>query len=190
MAGILGQAGITQPSHIHNEGNDWELSIETYQGQFGNNCAPRAYVAIAGYQQLTAKQVLYPGWNTLGFTSTASLAPNTSLLFTFSGKPKLDTPGFWSVTVYGQDQYLIPNPIGRASVGDRTYTIKYQGRNESVYGPNTTATSDGPFQILVQPANLVPPANWTGNWLPTAQNFSFISKYFTALKASEVTDNI
>ena len=169
-------ADISNPAHIRQEGNDWQLSIPEYQGNFGINYASRAYVAIAGYQQQTVAQTLYPGYKSLGFSSVVSLAPNTSLLFTFSGKPKLQGFGFWSITVYGANQYLIPNPINRPSVGDRTFNITYQNSTTPVYGPSANATRDGPFQILVQPANLVPPANWTSNWLPTAQDFSFISK--------------
>jgi hypothetical protein len=81
------------------------------------------------------------------------------------------------VTVYGDDQYLIPNPIGRSSVSDRTLTLTYQGTNQTIYGPTANATRDGPFQVLLQPADIPLPANWTGNWLPVARNFSFISMY-------------
>ncbi|KAH7088843.1 hypothetical protein FB567DRAFT_619633 [Paraphoma chrysanthemicola] len=173
-------ADIIRPENIRFQSNDWQLSIPEYQGNFGKNYAGRAYVAIFGYQQLRVDQVLYPGYKTLGFTSQFSLAPNTSLLFTFSGKPPVTLAdyGFWSLTVYGANQYLIPNPVNRLSVGDRLYTITYQGSNQTVYGPNANATQDGPFQILLQPADLRPPANWTGNWLPVARDFSFITRWY------------
>ena len=177
MANASITVDINQVNHIREQGNDWKPSIESYQGQFGANYAPRTYVAVAGYQQLTAAQVLYPGYKALGFTSAVSLPPNSSLLFTFSGKPKLYSPGFRSLTVEGENQYLIPISLGRPSVGDCLYTLRYQGRNATVCGPNASMT-DGPFQVLVQPANLVSPANWTGNWLPTSQNFTFISESF------------
>jgi len=61
------------------------------------------HVAVTGYQQLTAAQVLYPGYKALGFKSAVLLPPNSSLLFTFGGKPKLYSPGFWSLTVYGEN---------------------------------------------------------------------------------------
>lgn len=173
-------ADISLPSNIRFQTNDWQLSTTAYQGNFGKNYAPRAYVATAGYQQLRAEQVLYPGYKTLGFTSQFSLAPNTSLLFTFSAKPPVTTSkfGFWSLTAYGADQYLIPNRINRPSVSDRTFSLKYQNSNESVYGPGANATRDGPFQVLLQPADVVPPGNWTGNWLPVAREFSIISKSY------------
>lgn len=167
------------PAHIQPQWNEWQLSIPEYQGQLGVNYAARAYVAIAGYQQQTVKETLYPGYKSLGFTSSISWAPNTSLLFTFSGRPQLEEFGFWSVTVYGANQYLIRNPIGRASVGDRTYNLTYQGSNDLVYKPSANSTRDGPFQILVQPVDLVSPQNWTRNWLPSTSEFSFITRWYT-----------
>lgn len=67
-------ADVTNPVDIRKQSNDWQLSTETYQGNFGSNYAGRASVAIAGYQQLPAQQVLYPGWRSTGFTSRFSLA--------------------------------------------------------------------------------------------------------------------
>lgn len=206
VAGILGQAGIydgrysapagvdlnqaaqianssitadvTNPTNIRKQSNDWQVSTEAYQGNFGQNYAGRASVAIAGYQQLPAQQVLYPGYRSTGFTSRFSLAPNKSLLWTFSSKPPVQKQdfGFWSITAYGDDQYLIPNAIGRSSISDRSWNLTYQSSKQTVYGPNSNATRDGPFQVLLQPADNPPPANWTSNWLPVASNFSFISK--------------
>ncbi|KAF3008396.1 hypothetical protein E8E13_000789 [Curvularia kusanoi] len=213
VAGILGQAGIydgaytsptgvnltqaarianssitadvTNPANIRKQSNDWQVSTAGYQGNFGKNYAGRASVAIAGYQQLPAQQVLYPGYRSTGFTSQFSLAENQSLLWTFSGKPPVQAQdfGFWSVTVYGDDQYLIPNPIGRSSVSDRTWNLTYQESDQKVYGPDTNATRDGPFQVLLQPAEIPPPANWTGNWLPVSRNFSFITRWYVPYPA-------
>ncbi|QDS68026.1 hypothetical protein FKW77_009509 [Venturia effusa] len=171
-------ADVTNSSHIRNQGNGWQLSIASYQGNFGANYGGRAYVAIAGYQQQTTIQTLYPGYQSTGFTSTASLAANKSLLITFSGKPILEQFGFWSLTVYGADQYLIPNPLNRFEVGDRSFNLTYQGSRNAVYGPRANRTENGSFQILVQPADLVPPTNWTGNWLPAAREISFITRWY------------
>lgn len=182
LAAAIANATITNdtnnPANIRQQGNDWELSTVAYQGNFGTNYGARAYVAIAGYQQQTVRQTLYPGYKSLGFTSQASLAPNTSLLLTFSGKPKLKTTGFWSYTVYGADQYLIVNPLNRFEQGDRSYNLTYQDGSGPVYGPNANASHDGPFQVLVQNVNNTPPANWTGNWIPGANTFSFITRWY------------
>ena len=78
------------------------------------------------------------------------------MLFTFSGKPKLKPAGFWSLSVYGANSYLVPNPINRYEVGDRTYNLTYEDGGY-VYGPQADASKDG--QFLLQPADLVPPKN-------------------------------
>ncbi|KAJ4331113.1 hypothetical protein N0V87_009440 [Didymella glomerata] len=207
VAGILGQAGIydgqyspplgvnltqaarianssitadvTNPVNLRKQSNDWQVSTEAYQGISGKNYAGRASVVIAGYQQPPAQQALCPGYRSTGFTSQSALVLNLSLLLTFSGKPPVQAQdsGFWSVTVYGDDQYLIPNPIGRRSVSDRTWDLTYQGTNAKINAPNAIVTRNGPFQVLLQPADIPPPANWTSNWLPVTRNFSFISIY-------------
>ena len=180
-------ADVEAPAHIRDEGNGWQLSIPSYQGNFGANYAAAAYVALAGYQQQKVDQTLYPGYGALGFTSGFSLEPNKSLLLTFSGKPKVSKLGFWSLSIYGEDQYLIPNSLNRFEVGDRTYSLTYED-GSSVYGPNATASKDGPFQILVQPSNLQPPANWTNNWLPANQTFTWIRKSYLCTFQPPETD--
>ena len=135
-------------------------------------------MAITGYQQQTVRQTLYPGWQALGFTSQVTLPTGSSLLLTFSGKPKLKTSGFWSYTIYGADQYLIQNSLNRFEQGDRSFDLRYQDGSGTVYGPNANSSHDGPFQVLVQNVNTPPPANWTGNWIPGSQTFSFITRWY------------
>lgn len=146
-------ADIKDPSHLRVFTNDWQLSIFSYQGKFGTNYGSCAYVAIAGYQQQTVRQTLYPGYKTLGFTSQVTLEPNTSYLLTLSGKPQLKQTGFWSFTVYGADQYLIPNSPNRFEQGDRSYNLTYQDGSGYVEGPNANVSHDGPFQVSVQNLN-------------------------------------
>lgn len=168
-------AYVDQPENIRQQGNNWQLQTPENQGNYGTRYASRAYVALAGYQQLTIRQALYPGYGNLGFTTAFSLKPNTSILVTFSRKPELKQYGFWSLSVYGQDEYLISNPINRFSVSDRTLDLTYED-GKPVYGPTANISRSEPFQILVQPANLKPPANWTRNWLPVSDNFTWICK--------------
>jgi hypothetical protein len=181
QAAIIANASITTdintPSHIRNFTNNWELSIPSYQGNYGTNYSPRAYIAINGYQQQTTLQTLYPGYKNIGFSSNFNLEANESLLLTFSRRPVLKTSGFWSLSIYGADQYLIRNKLSRFSISDRSTELAYMGSSGKVNGGNDTAV-DGPFQVLIQNANVTPPANWTGNWLPGDQAFSFIGESF------------
>jgi len=66
------------------------------------------------------------------------------------------------LTAYDSAGFLIPNPRDVYSLGDRSQLTYPSG--ESVYGG--PEEQDGPFQLLIQPADVAPPANWTGNWLP------------------------
>ncbi|KAH6865265.1 hypothetical protein BKA58DRAFT_414006 [Alternaria rosae] len=88
----------------------------------------------------------------------------------YLGLPLIKSIGFWSLTVYGADQYLVPNELGRYVIGDRSTQLKYEN-GCLVYaddGANpANETAHGRFQLLLQPADVPPPDNWTSNWLPT-----------------------
>ncbi|KAE8409514.1 hypothetical protein BDV37DRAFT_277857 [Aspergillus pseudonomiae] len=103
------------------------------------NYAMRLYVAYTGYLCLMASEALYPF------------------------KPPLATGGFWSLTEYNSQKFLIDRPLGRYSVRDRT-DLAYPDRTP-VY-EDRSSNDDGSFQVLIQPADKRPPANWTSNWLP------------------------
>ena len=171
---------IADPDTINFLANGWQLPRPQYAGDFGTNYAHRAYIARTGYQQLIESIVLYPGLNGPAF-GPFELAGDKAFLYTWFGKPPVKTGlngqagvgGFWSLTFYGEDQYLIPNGLGRFSVGDRpTGQGEYGGveltypDGEPIYGAGSNPNRDGIFKVLVQPANIKPPANWTSNWLP------------------------
>ena len=56
---------------------------------------------------------------------------------------------FWSITLYGDDGFMVDNPIRRYSIGDRT--------------PGLAKSADGSIDILIGHA---PAAEAEGNWLP------------------------
>jgi hypothetical protein len=71
--------------------------------------------------------------------------------------PKGMTPpvdAFWSLTVYGADYNLVPNPINRYSIGDRTPGVK----------PNADESVTFYFQ------NESPGPDKESNWLPTGSD--------------------
>ena len=103
-------ADITNSSHIRTYANNWELPIPSYQGNFGTHYASRAYVAIAGYQEQTVVQTLYPGHNGLGFTNIVSLPANLSSINT----------GFGALQSMGRTSISFPiRSTGSRSVTDR-----------------------------------------------------------------------
>jgi hypothetical protein len=169
---------IHDPVNARELDNDWSLPVADYQGNFGTNYAAAASVALSGYQQQSVKQTLYPVFRRRGSANSFTLPNDSALLVTFSAKPRVKSAdfGFWSLTVYGDDQYLVPNMLNRSEVGDRTYDLKYED-STPVYGPDADDSTDGPFSILIQPASIRPPDNWTSNWLPVSENFSWICMY-------------
>lgn len=138
----------------------------------------RYYIAINGYLQLVPTEAQYPTWAPAQLLGTSLEARQAYLLTFFGRPPTLPLPGttgsqggFWSVTAYGPDQFLIDNSLDRYEIGDRS-GIKYSD-GSLVYpsagnmGMNHTSTSGNKqFQVLIQPSDVQPPANWTSNWLP------------------------
>jgi len=131
--------------------NGWQHSVP--QGLFGSNVIARATTAQKAYLELTSDQVLYA----MTENQQMKLSSNESYIYTFSGKPPVANDGFWSLTLYDANGYLVENPLQRYAVGDRSAITHPDGR--LVYGDDSAG--DGVFQILVQAATMQPPGNWT-----------------------------
>ncbi|KAI7187416.1 hypothetical protein KC363_g6049 [Hortaea werneckii] len=154
--------------------NGWSQPNPDLMGFYGTNYAFRMAVASEGYLAFRQEFALYPSWvNGSGVAlagDTFNLGPDESLLYTFSGKPPLNAEGFWSITGYEGD-YLIPNPQSTCALGDRSNITYPDGSRIYSSGARSRSRSNNSmsneqFQILIQPADVVPPANWTSNWLP------------------------
>lgn len=170
--------------------NGWTMLPQNKTGDFGINYGIRAAIASAAYLMLKAPNAVYPSWSNSSEEPTATgakanlnLGAGESILYTFSGKPPLRSAGFWSLTAYGADDYFIDNPQDVYALGDRSNITYPSGAR--VYGAARVenSTQDGMFQILVQPADVMPPANWTSNWLPGPSgggNMSALLRWFGA----------
>jgi len=127
--------------------NGW-LVPGRYIGAYGTNYLGRAIIATAALGANTAAETVYP------------LAVDDATGRPLSGRhrytirfPRGQLPpanAFWSLTIYGKDRYLVPNPIDRYAIGDRT---KGLGRGR-----------DGSLTIHVQHAR--PKGAAGANWLP------------------------
>ncbi|PHH92649.1 hypothetical protein CDD83_6253 [Cordyceps sp. RAO-2017] len=145
--------------HMDSLGNDWENLPDEESGNFGNRYAARCYVGFLGYLQLVQHEAVYPAYTGSGLTGL-SLGSDQSYLIKFvSGKPPVD--GFWSITAYNNQSYLIDNSLDRYALGDRSNLTYPDG--QPVYGDGDR---NDPFSLLIQPSDVEPPANWTNNWLP------------------------
>jgi hypothetical protein len=76
---------------------------------------------------------------------------------TFFGKPQVN--GFWSLTAYGADVFLVPNELDKYSVGDRS-AITYQDGSLVYGGSGGSGDSNKPFEILLQSTDVIPPSNY------------------------------
>jgi hypothetical protein len=126
--------------------NGW-LVPPAATGNYGSNYLLRAYIAEDAIGANRPVEALYPvtGVDNQGGTLTGS---HRYVLHS----PKGELPpvkAFWSLTMYNQNLFLINNPLGRYSIGNRTTGLK---RNR-----------DGSLDILLQATR---PKHNASNWLP------------------------
>ena len=183
----LAFAAADSKSSLISLNNGWSMLQTNKTGDFATDYGVRASIAASGYLMLKAPNAVYPSWSNstsersaLSGTANLHLGPEESYLYTFSRKPSLREAGFWSLTAYGADNYFIDSPTGVYALGDRSNLTYPSGarvyggkgggsRNVNTYRTNGSTRKDdhdGPFQILLQAADVPPPANWTSNWLP------------------------
>jgi hypothetical protein len=78
-----------------------------------------------------------------------------TLRFPPGGEPPVD--GFWSLTVYGRDLFLVENELGRYSIGDRT--------------PGLRRDRDGSLAVTIGHER----PDDTSNWLPAPAGPCFLA---------------
>ncbi|KAK6386176.1 hypothetical protein LTS17_001751 [Exophiala oligosperma] len=149
------RAARREPGGKLDHGNGWVSWFPESMGNFGSDYAARFAIAKYGYLGLTPDQATYPS-----LEGSIYLAPGKALVIRFSRRPVLNPGGFWSLTAYNAQQYFIPNRLNRFCLGDRDNLWFVDGT------PLADKGKDGPFEVLVQPANSPPPKEWTDNWLP------------------------
>ena len=117
-------------------------------GDFGTAYTYRAMVALMGLGANTTDIAIYPKTE-VDHTGAVLTGKKTYTLHFDSFPPTLEK-GFWSVTAYGKDDFLIDNPIDRYCINDR-----------SVLNRN----ADGSVDVTLSHAM---PEN-TENWLPIGE---------------------
>jgi hypothetical protein len=130
--------------------NGWTYPRGTL-GYFNQDYLFRAAVSLAGLAALPPAEAMY--LQPIGDQGRMLTGPGPyRLSFPAGQMPAVD--GFWSLTMYeatpeGQF-FLVPNPIGRYSIGDRT--------------PGLRKNADGSLDIWIARAD--PGGERTANWLP------------------------
>lgn len=123
-------------------------------GQYGTSYNIRAGVAIIGLGANLPADATYP--ITRGDANGQSL--NGKHRYKLHFKPGSLPPvnAFWSLTAYGEDDYLIDNPLQRFALGDR---------DPLVYNP------DGSLDLWIQSSE--PAGQPLSNWLPVKPDQAF-----------------
>ena len=127
--------------------NGW-LVPGRYIGAYGTNYLGRAIIATAALGANTPPETVYP--LAVADTNGRPLSGRHRYTIRFPRGQLPPANAFWSVTMYGKDRYLVPNPIDRYAIGDRTKGLRR--------GP------DGSLTIHVQHAR--PKGAAAANWLP------------------------
>ena len=112
-------------------------------GDFGTEYVYRAMVALAGLGANTVDVAVYP--KTDVDDTGARLAGDKTYVLHFETLPPILEGGFWSVTAYGSDDFLIDNPIDRYCVNDRT---------------DFKLNEDGSLDVILSSVQPDDPANW------------------------------
>jgi len=122
-------------------------AIGSTVGVYGNDYLARAFVGFAGLGALPPEEAVYPMAVLGDDGKPLTGASNYVLHFEKDQIPPADA--FWSLTMYGDDQFFVANPIGRFAIGDRD---------------KLAFNADGSLDLYIQ--NASPGADKEANWLP------------------------
>jgi hypothetical protein len=132
--------------------NGWDMALDL--GRYGANYPYRAswtFYAVGGN---LAEDAVYPFAGKDGDGKPLDGANKYTLHFTKEQLPPVNA--FWSVTMYDADSYLVPNPINRYALGDRS-GLKYG--------------KDGSLTMYIQSDS--PGKDKEANWLPAPKQGGF-----------------
>jgi len=125
--------------------NGWIFLINA--GDYGDAYLDRASVAHFGIGANIPEDSIYP--SAITDKDKKKLNGENNYVVHFEANQIPPVNGFWSITMYGADSYLVANPINRYSLGDRS---------------NLQFNNDGSLDIYLQKEP--PSKNLESNWLP------------------------
>jgi hypothetical protein len=146
ISGLEGRLSESSAGFMSKMGT-WEFYGEPI-AEFGTEYGFRAFVALGGLGANPVSVAIYP--KAAHDDDNRILNGENSYIVHFDKVPPVGEYGFWSMTAYGEDNFLIDNVLDRYAVNDRS-DLKFN--------------VDGSLDILVQAS---PPADeaMMGNWLP------------------------
>lgn len=126
--------------------NKW-VAMGNSLGVYGNDYLQRAFIAFAGLGALPPEEAIYPMAPLDSEGRPLTGASRYVLHFAKEQIPPADA--FWSLTMYGADQFFVANPIDRFAIGDRD---------------KLAFNADGSLDLYIQKDS--PGADKESNWLP------------------------
>lgn len=146
--------------------NGWEFTGDV--GQYGTNYLWRAVVAFVGLGANLPEDAIYPRATKDSDGQPLNGSRRYEMRFQKGQLPPVNA--FWSITMYNDKQFFVPNPIHRYAIGDRD---KIEFNN------------DGSLTIYIQ--NESPGIEKESNWLPAPQNgFNLVMRLYWPKK--EITN--
>ena len=120
--------------------------------RFGTEYEYRCLVAIAGFGANTVETAVYLKAEEDASGEKLNAMNKYLLHFTSDGLPPVDEHGFWSVTAYGDDDFLISNPLNRYAISNRS---------------DFKLNEDNSLDLILQTEE---PNENKGNWLPVGSD--------------------
>lgn len=132
--------------------NGWRIALDL--GRYGTRYAYRAGWTFYGVGGNLAEDAVYPFGETQADGRPFDGAKKYELRF--SKEQISPVNAFWSITLYDKDSFLVPNPINRSALGDRSHL---------------KADKDGSLTIHIQSES--PGKDSESNWLPSPPSGPF-----------------
>jgi hypothetical protein len=140
--------------------------------EFGTEYSYRALIALGGLGANPVSVAIYPKTDVDDSGQPLSAQNSYRIHFEKDALPPTMEYGFWSVTAYGEDNFLIDNSLNRYAINDRS-AVAFNG--------------DGSLDIL---ARAEPPEDESmmDNWLPVRGKFHLVLRiYLPAQRVIEGT---
>jgi len=151
--------------YVRREG--WSMPLGMI-GIYGSDYLLRAFIAYAGLGALPPQEAIYP--SCLADQSGQPLTGAARYVLHFDKAQLPPAKAFWSLTMYGADQFFVDNPINRYAIGDRD---------------KLAFNADGSLDLYIQRES--PGKDKEANWLPAAAGpFSMNLRLY--LPKAEATD--
>ncbi len=126
--------------------NGWQMNTDTI-GVYGNYYLKRAIIAMVGLGANQPDDAIYP--LNIADADGKPLTGQHKYVLHFSKEELPPVGAFWSVTMYDEAGFQVPNPLHRFAIGDR---------DDLKYNP------DGSLDLYLQHDN--PGSDKESNWLP------------------------